>query len=390
MVAMIGHRVLTPAVDRLLAIVACVAGISYYLLTAPGPLQKTMRGENDFLSFYTGGRLAFTGELYNINANLAVHRSVIDGESRALVFCRLPFYAALMWPLSRFPYRLALTIWEILLIAGTGYFVYIFPWAARSRTAMACCWSLPLVVSLFIGQDVILYILAVVAAWRFACDNRDFCAGCALALCSIKPHFCLLFPLVIVAQRRWRMGAGLITGGAVLAAVSFTAGGWNWVPEFLSAALSRDVTPESTFMLTTFGLAEATGIREWVLSGAAVVIALIAVFRGTFLYGFACVLIATLLIAHHGFLSDAAMLLPAFLFLANYSRYEWQRVVALGYCTPLVYMYALSADTINVTRIALFAFLVSCAFGGAHEKRAEEDHRNTVMNKASAADAQRD
>src|SRR5581483_6478251 len=89
---------------RLLFAHACCAGIlCNAIILGPG-LTHTLRGENDFLGLYPGGRLAGSPALYEAAASAAVQRQAVGYSNPHLVFCRPPFYAALLWPLSRLRY----------------------------------------------------------------------------------------------------------------------------------------------------------------------------------------------------------------------------------------------------------------------------------------------
>ncbi len=81
-------------------------------------------GQTDFLSYYTGARLAWTPGLYSPGQVHALQSQY--GDPAALrPFVRLPFYAALLWPLGRLPYFTAHLVWQcLMLLAGMhGYAV---------------------------------------------------------------------------------------------------------------------------------------------------------------------------------------------------------------------------------------------------------------------------
>ena len=49
----------------------------------------------------------------------------------------------------------------------------------------------------------------------------EVAAGLVLSLCTIKFHFLIFLPIVILVQRKWRLAVGLSMGILVLIAVSY-------------------------------------------------------------------------------------------------------------------------------------------------------------------------
>jgi hypothetical protein len=74
------------------------------------------------------------------------------------------------------------------------------------------------------AQDVTFLLLWAALAVVLVRGGADFAAGLVLALCAQKFHLLVFLPVLIVAARRWRLGAGLVAGSAVLLALSFAAG----------------------------------------------------------------------------------------------------------------------------------------------------------------------
>ena len=83
-----------------------------------GPaLRLTLAGSTDFMSFYAGGRLLGTPDLYSRSRAWQI-QSTTAGSSSNRPFIRLPFYAVLLWPLSRLPYLPAMYLWQLLSVAA--------------------------------------------------------------------------------------------------------------------------------------------------------------------------------------------------------------------------------------------------------------------------------
>ncbi|PYT31217.1 MAG: hypothetical protein DMG57_05680 [Acidobacteria bacterium] len=88
-------------------------------------------------------------------------------------------------------------------------------------TALACCWSVPLLDCFIMGQDVPIVMLGLAVALAQFFRGHHFAAGCVFSLCLIKCNLFLPMPLPIIGKRLWRFGAGTMAGGATLLAISF-------------------------------------------------------------------------------------------------------------------------------------------------------------------------
>jgi hypothetical protein len=200
-------------------------------------------GHTDFLSFYAGGRLAFTPGLYDPQQAMAEQLCAADVMGEGTYFIRLPWFAAAMWPLARLPYIPAQAIWQGLLIAGLVTFVVLWPRPSIALRVTLLCYSLPALMSLRMGQDVPLLIACMAVSLALLQRGKPLIAGLVLSLTLAKFHLFLpLFPAVLFA-RRWRFAAGLFSGAAMLIATSFAVGGPQWPQKFLAAIGDPAVTP---------------------------------------------------------------------------------------------------------------------------------------------------
>jgi hypothetical protein len=172
------------------------------------------------------------------------------------------------------------------------------------------------------AQDVAYLLLWLALAAWLADRDREFGAGLVLSLCAAKPHLFLFLPVVIVARRMWKVGAGLAAGSAILLAVSFLAAGTGWPAEFLKAIRDPVVHP---------GIAKVSlvGFAGGILPGAALGIfaGLLILCLGTIVYriaqrhSFAMALAvgaaAGPVVAFHVYIQDYLLALPLILILAG-------------------------------------------------------------------------
>ena len=293
-------------------------------------LPGAWMGRNDFLSFYSGARLAGTARLYDAPAARRIQADAIGESFPAVGYTRLPYFALLLKPLAALPYRAAYAVW--LCCSAAAFIGFALLWPAGARKWPLLCWSLPAWVALFNGQDVGFLLLFVAAAAALSRRGRDFAAGAALALCAAKFHLFLLLPVVVVAQRRWNMLAGTATGGAVLAALSFAAAGPAWPRQYLADLADPTLDAGLTHMpgLRAFygGIPGAGYIQAAILLALAALVWLIARRHKSFEQPLAIALAAGISGAFHAYLADCALLLPAILTL-------WPRGRAVALATPV-------------------------------------------------------
>ncbi len=328
-------------------------------------LPNAGAGRNDFLGFYAGGRLAGTAGLYNAEAVRAAQLQAIGEWSPSMQFIRLPYYALLLKPLALLPYRTAYLAFEALSLGSLLVFLLLWPDVTRSTKWVVCCWSLPLFVCLFDGEDTTFLLLWIALAVQAQRRGKPALAGALLALCASKYHLVILVPLVILAQRRWRMAAGGAAAGSVLVAVSFAVAGAQWPWRYLTVLASphteagMNSMPNLHALLGTAPLAVAAG---WEIASAAVLAAVVFVAARRdpgFERPLAIALAAGILVSIHSYLMDCVLLWPAILMMAEAAAPPPARVAAWILATPFPwFMLKLPAPLPDVTRL-LIIFLVA-------------------------------
>jgi hypothetical protein len=185
------------------------------------PFQRIyLYGENDFLQFYAGGKLAFTDRLYNPDSITATQIEASGATGPAIGrFVRLPYYAFLLAPLAKLPYLWAYAFWQALNALAVAAAVLLWPFS-RVRFGYLTALCLPLYWGFASGQDVSLILLGIAGTVRLMQHRRDAAAGVVFAvLCLIKFHFLWLTPLVLI--RRPRMAASFVLTAAALLAPAF-------------------------------------------------------------------------------------------------------------------------------------------------------------------------
>jgi hypothetical protein len=303
-------------------VIFCVLGIAFHALVFGPSLKMTAAGNNDFMSVYSGTRLAFTGGMYDLGENLRVQRDSAGWENVNHLFMRPPFVALVLWPLGLLPYVTASHAWGILTVGMVAMFCWLWP-GDRKMAALACCWSLPLFHVLANGQDVAILLVVIALAMREVRRGRETVAGLIFSLCAIKFHLFLLLPVLIIGQKRWRFLGGLASGGTALFLLSFAAGGRHWLTKYAAFLANPIGNPWPHAMPNLHGLIST---EIWQAAGITLValLAWVAV-RGGFEYGLAVVLTGGILLAPHAYLSDCALAIPALLITLPMAGAAWQR-----------------------------------------------------------------
>jgi hypothetical protein len=265
--------------------------------------------ETDFLSFYAGAKLVGTPHLYSLDSVHAIERAYERETVQVRAYIRPAFYAVLLQPLSRLPFRTASAIWQVLNVLAIGVFIWLW---CRDQAALVVLFT-PLWVCLMVGQDVPLFLVVIATSVWLLRKNRPLLAGLALSLCAAKFHLFLLLPLLIIAKRLWRLAAGLTIGGTILLCVSFITNG-NWVPGFLQMVQMNEQHEDHTsYMFNITGL--VWGLPwHWLWYGlafAGVSIVLWKFIRRTDIAeALSLTVVGGVLISMHVFMYDLGFLLP--------------------------------------------------------------------------------
>lgn len=356
-----------------------MAGILANALLLWWPIrQRALSGANDFASFYAAGRLAGTQHLYDAARNRQLAAQHSGFQSDAWRFIRPPFFAGLLWPLARLPYRAAYATWELLSVAAILGFVTLWRPPRIPLTLVAACWNLPLLSNLSNGQDVTFLLFWIAAAACLHRRGRSLAAGLVFSLCAAKFHLFVLLPVLLLARNLRRFAVGLLLGGAILLALSFLAGGPSWPQRYYAALTDPTVHPSPAVMPNLRGLLTAWGLgRAWLPAfGLPVVLAVWWIARRMPLeYGLAGVLIGGVLLNLHSYVHDAALLLPAVLAVASITSSFGLRAVAVFLFTPVPYFLLLSGDLFaQVFRVTVV--LALCLMAGEAWCRSRPGGRN--------------
>ena len=182
--------------------------------------SRASQGQNDFLAFYCGAKLAGTPELHSAEAMTRLQQEYAQIQMPGVLYIRPDYYALLLKPLSLLSYRKAHAVFQLANLLALLAFLALF--RERRLVLYMAAMSVPLVTSFMNGQDVPLLLLFLGLTYVLEKRGAPFTAGLCLALCTIKPHLFLFVPIALILWRKWRVLAGASAGVAALTAAAMT------------------------------------------------------------------------------------------------------------------------------------------------------------------------
>jgi hypothetical protein len=216
------------------------------------------------------------------------------------------------------------------------------------------------------GQDCVLLLAIMAASYALAERNKPFAAGSVAGLLVVKFHLAVLFPVLLVVQRRWRMLAGFCLAVSGCAIASLALAGVDGTREYI-LLLTRDdiplLSPGRQLMVNAAGMLMNLGIAnrpvEIAIALLAVVLAIVAARRELWrLYPAAAA--GALVAMPHTYAYDAAFLLPGLWAVAYRSSSMITRTVAVALCTPIPYGLNLASAPWPAATPALLLLLLGC------------------------------
>ena len=328
---------------RIAVAALCLIGLAFNALMVGPSLVITANGLTDFMDLYAGGKLAFDRHLYEPLHLMAAQAAAEGWSSPTRLFMRLPCFAVFYWPLAQLPYRAASAVWEILCVVGLIAFCRLWPARRKWHAVLAACASLPAWMVVAEGQDLALVLVVMAGTALLIRRRQPVLAGQLASLCLAKFHLFLLVPVWLCARRQWSFGRGLLSGGAILLAISFVSSGLDW--PFRYYALLREPANNPYIRLmpnlhSAFdGLPGAGGLE---IAGLAALAAVVwRVSRRHSELGLAAALAGSLVGAPHAYMADAVLLIPAVLLLQKRATNAWIAGLGIYLLTPLPWLLLL-------------------------------------------------
>ncbi len=286
-----GGRTTTPEMVKLVCFGLVIAH-GVYLVTAYlqgvwliGPDGKGI--ESDFVNVWAAGKLALQGlsaSAYDWPAHKVMEEAAVGHAFDGYFGWHYPppfLFAAATLALCSYP--LAYVGW---LIATFPAYIAVVRAIIGDRTGYLYALAFPAILSNFVvGQNGFLT-AGLLGGTLYFVERRPLVAGVLLGLLTYKPHFGLLFPIVLAASGHWRVffAAG-VTALAMAAAAWLAFGMETWSAFFFSIshtsqAFLSDGWANFGKLQTTFGLIRTLGGGEmlaWIAQGVVALSAAICI-----------------------------------------------------------------------------------------------------------------
>lgn len=198
------------------AVLACSTLVA---LLAPG-LDPNL-ADKDFANYWMASRLLLSGRVQDLFGPWDMYfrhlREAFGGDYPWHNWSYPPHFLFLVWPLGLFGYKSAL----LLFLTTTGV-AFLFAYRAFIGELSLVAWvaAMPfMVLNFWAVQNG--YLCAALALGALALrEKRPIIAGMLIGLLTIKPQLGLLFPFLLMAERRWTVIASATISTLVLATAS--------------------------------------------------------------------------------------------------------------------------------------------------------------------------
>jgi arabinofuranan 3-O-arabinosyltransferase len=337
---------------------------------------------NDFVNVWAAGRLALDGQAaaaYDWTLHKAAEiRAVGHDFANYYGWHYPPTFLFVAAALAALPYLVAAVVWQLATLTLYGATLAKI---LGARTGIAVALGFPAVLwNVTAGQNGF-FTTALIGGTLCLLERRPVLAGVCLGLLTYKPQFGLLFPIVLIADRRWLtifVAAAVALALAALAWLVFGTASWLAFLEGISAT-SRVVLGEGgadwNRLQSVFGFVRAHGAGEtlaWSVQAAAalaVAVALVVLWRSRAAYELkaAALTSGALLATPYVYMYDLVVLAVAVAFLLRDGLLRGFSIVDDAALTAaaaliLVYPYAPTQVGLVATLIvaALTAFRACC------------------------------
>jgi hypothetical protein len=178
----------------------------------------------DFRAFYAAGHLvrSSASHLYDLHAQEQAQNAFVSPAQRVIPFYHPSFEALLYLPLSWLSYSRAYVVYIAVnaLFLGFAFLVgprhSLFPLAGRAP-ALTFFVFLPVLMTILVGQDSILFLLICCFVLRELHKGDDLSAGAILALGLFRPQLAVPLALLLACRYGWKFLAGF---GMVMAPIT--------------------------------------------------------------------------------------------------------------------------------------------------------------------------
>jgi hypothetical protein len=263
------------------------------------------------------------------------------------------------------PFPTAFWFW---ISAQSAVLVGCWAWAWKRFGPEAAVWGAlffagPL--GIIHGQDCALFLVLLCGAFALGEKNRLFLCGLVLGLGLMKFHLFLLWPLVLLVQRRWRMLAGIAVCGLGQGLLSLAVLGWSGLRGYAGfiLQLNRYYSPEKNIDINAILLNAGIASRPLLIVLTALVAGLVlwcSRRTGPLWMTYTLATAGSLLIGPHVYTYDGTMLLLPLWCVISLSHFGIARLIAATICTPITAIASVFGPPFaGFMALALFVFVAT-------------------------------
>ena len=274
-----------PSTARTISLVGTILALGYFAVLMSSYLGgywlTNTQGQpiaGDFVNVWAAGRLALDGHAaaaYDWTLHKAAEVSAVGhGFDNYYGWHYPPTFLFAAAALALMPYSAASIVWLLATLPG-----YLAAMRAIVGVRAGILLALGFPAALWnatAGQNGFLT-ASLIGGTLALMERHPVLAGCCLGLLTYKPHFGLLFPIVLIADRRWRVIAAAAAVALAMAALSLTAFGsetwvafFEWMPTTSKLVLGQGAADWHRLQ-SIFGFVRAHGGSEalaWAAQGA--------------------------------------------------------------------------------------------------------------------------
>jgi hypothetical protein len=351
---------------RIIAQSFCLALLLIYSFTWS---QRILAGgaigrDSDFLATYTAARLVNAGygqALYDLTTQTRFQHAIVRlhvPPADLLPFIHPPFFVLPFLPLGILPYTWAFVAMlavnlALLLVTLRLLVTHLSGLATIGRVTLllACLSFFPCFVNLIQGQNALVTLLILTAAFGLLKQKQDGAAGVVLALGLYKPQLMLVFVLILLGKQRRRAVAAFCVMAILLVALSYSIVGWRGFSDYIRLTITESPLVDGAYGVNYPQMHNWRGLcRLWfgphrsreintltILASIITLLPLVWSWRGPWQPGgakfdlqFASTIVATLLVSPHLNTHDLTLWILAGALALNQARSRSKRRIVEG------------------------------------------------------------
>ena len=221
--------------------IICAGSLGPYLLGLHGRLPFLLDAHGiqlgrDFINTWFYGQAFWAndpGRFYDQEIYERAIQAVFPANRFDHVWSYPPVFLVFAAPFGLFSYPVALALWTLLGLGALFLTVHRKGWRWRTSTVLFSPAVLQAVVA---GQISLFCATALIGVFR-SMDRHPVRAGLLLLCLCVKPQMALLFPVLLIASRRWRVLFAAAGGVAAIVLISILLNGTQTWIDFVTKGL---------------------------------------------------------------------------------------------------------------------------------------------------------